>query len=40
MTQKIWDRLLSLDRAEFRKLIRNGDFLKTWKFIEKNIFKL
>lgn len=40
MTQKIWDRLLSIDRAEFRKLIRGGDFLKTWKFIEKNIFKL
>jgi xylose isomerase len=40
MTQKIWDRLLSIDRAEFRKLIRGGDFLRTWKFIEKNIFKL
>jgi hypothetical protein len=40
MTQKIWDRLLSLDREEFRTLIRGGDFLKTWKFIEANLFKL
>ena len=40
MTQKVWDRLLSLDRDEFRTLIRGGDFLKTWKFIEGNILKL
>jgi xylose isomerase len=40
MTQKIWDRLLSVDREEFRTLIRGGDFLKTWKFIEANLFKL
>jgi len=40
MTQKVWDRLLSLDRDEFRKLIRAGDFLKTWQFIEANILCL
>ena len=40
MTQKIWDRLLSLDREEFRTLIRGGDFLRTWRFIEANILKL
>jgi xylose isomerase len=40
MTRKIWERLSSLDRQEFRALIRGGDFLKTWKFIETNIFKL
>jgi xylose isomerase len=40
MTQKIWDRLLSLDRDEFRGLIRGGDFLKTWRFIEASILKL
>ena len=40
MTQKIWDRLLALDREGFRKLIRGGDFLKTWQFIEANILKL
>jgi len=40
MTQKIWGRLLAVDRKEFRKLIRGGDFLKTWRFIEFNILKL
>jgi len=40
MTQKIWDRLNSLDRGEFNALIRGGDFLKTWRFIEANIFGL
>jgi len=40
MTQKIWDRLNELDRNEFLRLIRGNDFLKTWKFIEANIFKL
>jgi xylose isomerase len=40
MTQKVWDRLLSLDREEFRKLIRGGDFLKTWQFVEANILRL
>jgi xylose isomerase len=40
MTRKIWDRLNGLDRMEFAGLIRGGDFLKTWKFVEANIFKL
>lgn len=40
MTRKIWDRLNSLDRKEFAGLIRGGDFLKTWKYVEANIFKL
>lgn len=40
MTGKIWDRLNGLDRMEFAGLIRGGDFLKTWKFVEANIFKL
>jgi xylose isomerase len=40
MTMKIWDRLNGLDRMEFAGLIRGGDFLKTWKFVEANIFKL
>ena len=38
MTRKIWDRLNGLDRVEFAGLIHGGDFLKTWKFVEKNIF--
>jgi len=40
MTRKIWDRLNGLDRGEFTALIWGGDFLKTWKFVEANIFKL
>ena len=40
MTRKICARLQAVDRDEFRKLIRGGDFLKTWKFVEANIFKL
>ena len=40
MSRKIWDRLNGLDRVEFAGLIRGGDFLKTWKFVETNIFKL
>jgi len=40
MTRKIWDRLSGLDRQEFRALIRGGDFLKTWRFIEANIYRL
>ncbi len=40
MTQKIWDRLAAIDRQEFKSLITGGDFLKTWKFIEANIFQL
>lgn len=40
ITQKIWALLRSLDRKEFRKLIRGGDYLKTFAFVEKNIFKL
>ena len=39
-TQKIWTRLLGLDRRQFRALLHGGDFLKTWKFVEANIFKL
>ena len=40
MSRKVWDLLASLDRKEFQRLIRGGDFLETWKFIEKNILKL
>jgi xylose isomerase len=40
MTGKIWDRLSGLDRAQFRALVRGGDFLKTWRFIEEHIFRL
>jgi len=40
MSRKIWDLLASLDLKEFKHLIQEGDFLKTWKFIEANILKL
>jgi xylose isomerase len=40
MSRKIWGLLASLDRKEFASLIRGGDFLQTWRFIEANILKL
>ena len=40
MSRKIWALLAGLDRKEFKRLIQGGDFLKTWQFIEANIFKL
>jgi xylose isomerase len=40
MSRKIWSLLEGLDRKEFTRLIQQGDFLETWKFIEANILKL
>ncbi len=40
MTQKMWNLLENVDRKEFRALVRGGDYLKTWQFIESNLFKL
>ena len=40
LTNKIWNLLSKLDKKEFNKLISGNDYLKTWKFIEKNIFSL
>jgi len=40
MTNKIWNLLSKLNKKEFNKLISGDDYLKTWKFIEKNIFSL
>ncbi len=39
-TNKVWKKLYEIDRDEFRALIAKGDFLKTWQFIEANIFSL
>ena len=39
-TTKIWERLIALDRRAFKKLISGDDYLATWKFIEKEIFRL
>lgn len=40
LTRKIWAMLKTVDRVEFRRLVRGGDYMKTWRFIEENIFKL
>ena len=40
LTNKVWAKLYSIDRDEFKKLISKGDFLKTWEFIQANIFSL
>ncbi|MDI1248431.1 MAG: TIM barrel protein [Lacunisphaera sp.] len=40
LTKKMWTLLETVDRKEFRALIRGGDYLKTWKFIEANLLKL
>ena len=40
MTNKIWTKLLSIDKEKFESLISGGDYLETWKFIEANILSL
>jgi len=40
LTNKIWALLSQIDMTEFDKLITQGDFLKTWQFIEVNLLKL
>jgi xylose isomerase len=40
MTNKIWTKLLSIDKEKFESLISGGDYLDTWKFIEVNILSL
>ncbi len=40
LTNRLWARLESLDRKQFKTLISQGDYLETWRFIEKNIFVL
>jgi xylose isomerase len=40
MTNKLWKLLSQLNRSEFEKLIKGDDYLKTWRFIEKNILSL
>ena len=40
ITNKLCKLLSNLNRKEFNKLISGEDYLKTWKFIEKNIFSL
>jgi xylose isomerase len=40
LTNKIWQMLEDLDLSELDRLISQGDYLETWQFIEKNVFKL
>jgi len=40
ITNKLCKLLSNLNRKEFNKLISGDDYLKTWKFIERNIFSL
>lgn len=39
-TKKIWDRIGELDADRVAELIRQRDFLETWKFIEAGIFRM
>jgi len=40
MSNRIWQLLDRIDSAEFERLIAGDDYLKTWQFIENNIFAL
>jgi len=40
MTNKIWALLDRIESNAIEKLIAQGDYLKTWQFIESNIFSL
>lgn len=38
MTNKIWALLDIMGPGEIEKMVKAGDFLKTWKFLEENLF--
>jgi len=40
VTNRIWNRLLEVDRGKLRDLVRGEDYLKTWRFIEEEILRL
>lgn len=40
LTNKIWKALDGIDTKEIDRLIRGGDYLETWKFVEDRFFKL
>ena len=40
MTNRIWGLFDKIDLAEFKQLLSQDDYLKTWRFIENNIFSL
>jgi len=40
LSNKIWDKLGDVDGGEIARLMAQGDYLATWRFIEENIFGL
>jgi xylose isomerase len=40
LTNKLWNLLSSVDQNEFDKLIAGNDYMRTWRFIEKEILSL
>ena len=40
LTTKIWKMFDQIDTAHLETLMTGGDYIKTWKFIEENIFRI
>lgn len=40
LTNKLWRRLDDIDHVKFMQLMESGDYLETWKFIEREFFGL
>ncbi|NTV43707.1 MAG: hypothetical protein HGA63_10455, partial [Syntrophobacteraceae bacterium] len=40
MSNKIWRKLDEIDDGKIANLMVKGDYLETWKFIERRIFGL
>jgi xylose isomerase len=40
LTNRVWRLFDKIDLAEFKQLLSQDDYLKTWRFIEDNIFSL
>ena len=40
LSNKIWNLLDQVDEGQIARLMSQGDYLKTWQFIETNIFSL
>jgi xylose isomerase len=38
MTSRIWNMVRKVDRAEIDRLIASGDYLETWKLVERTFF--
>jgi hypothetical protein len=40
MSNRIWEKLDRIDGGKIARLMAAGDYMQTWKFIEKEIFGL